>query len=138
MKNSRSLKKKTLLVVEDDKSSLQLMSYMLDKMDLDSLGADTGEAALDVIKDNQVNGFLLDIALGNGIDGIELGQRIKTEQRFADTPMIAVTAYDHKVLGNLDAAGFTGYLQKPYSKDQLKALLDNQNLGGHVRKKLTL
>jgi CheY-like chemotaxis protein len=130
--------KYTLLIVEDDPSSRQLMHYMLNKLDLDSFGVDTGEAALDTIKENDVAGFLLDIALGNGIDGLELGEQIKSDQRFADTPMIAVTAYDRKSLGNLKEIGFTGYLQKPFSKEKLKALLSDQELKQSRKKKLTL
>ena len=138
MANSNSLKKKTLLIVEDDPGSRQLMSYLVNKLDMDSLDVDTAEAALDTLKDNNVQAFLLDIALGNGMDGMELGQRIKAEQRFTDTPMIAVTAYDRKALDNFTEIGFTGYLQKPYSREKLKALLAQQMAGTKNKKKLIL
>jgi CheY-like chemotaxis protein len=82
---------------------------------------------LELIKDNPVQGMLLDIALGTGINGIELGKKIKSSQQYEDAPMIAVTAYTRGKLGNIEEEGFTGYLQKPYSSEQLRALLETQN-----------
>jgi len=37
--------------------------------------------------------MLLDIALGPGISGLELGEQFKEMSRFAETPMVAVTAF---------------------------------------------
>ena len=128
MTNRTSLKQKTLLVVEDDKSSRLLIKHFLEKMDLIVIDAETGEEALKLIENQPVAGMLLDIALGSGISGLDLGLKIKTDQRFKDVPMVAVTAYDKKVLGNLAELGFTGYLQKPYSVQQLKAILNEQTL----------
>ena len=129
MKYRTPLKKKTLLVVEDDQSSRLLIKYLLQNMNIDVLDAETGEEALKIIKDRKVEGMLLDIALGSGITGLELGEKIKNEQCYKETPMVAITAYEKRVLGNYEEKGFTGYLQKPYSVEQLRALLDKQSLG---------
>ena len=135
MASRPSLKKKTLLVVEDDQSSRLLIKYLLQNMNLDVITAETGEEAIDLIKDKPVEGMLLDIALGSGISGLELGEQLKTRQRFKDTPMVAITAYEKRLLGDYKGKGFTGYLQKPYSVDQLRILLDEQSLqkGGQKR-----
>ncbi len=122
------LKKKTLLVVEDDKSSRLLIKYLLQNMNIEVIDAETGEEALKLIKGKKVEGMLLDIALGSGITGLELGEKIKAKARFKHTPMVAITAYEKRVLGNFKEKGFTGYLQKPYSVDQLQGLLDSQSL----------
>ena len=135
--NSRSsLKKKTLLVVEDDKGSRLLIKHFLEKLDLNVIDAETGEEALELIEHQPVAGMLLDIALGAGISGLALGEKIKADQRFKDVPMVAVTAFDKNALGNLDEIGFTGYLHKPYSAKELKALLNEQTLHKHNRKLL--
>jgi len=72
--------------------------------------------------------LFLDVSLGDGISGLELGALLKTKQDFKDTPMIAMTAHDERVIGDYEEVGFTGYLQKPYSLDQLGDLLDTHHL----------
>jgi two-component system cell cycle response regulator/two-component system cell cycle response regulator DivK len=136
MNHRTSLKKKTLLVVEDDKGSRLLIKHFLEKMDLNVIDAETGEEALELIEDQPVEGMLLDIALGAGINGLDLGEKIKADQRFKDTPMVAVTAFDKGSLEKLDEIGFTGYLHKPYSAQELKALLHEQTLRNQGRKLL--
>lgn len=126
MNKPSKLKNKTLLVVEDDKSSRLLIKHFLESFDVNVLETDTGEAALELLKDKPVEGMLLDIALGAGINGIDLGKKIKASESYTDAPMIAVTAYTKGKLGNIEEEGFTGYLQKPYSSEQLKALLEAQ------------
>ncbi len=128
MNDRTPLKKKTLLVVEDDKSSRLLIKYFLEKMDMEVIDAATGEEALELVENKSVSGMLLDIALGTGINGLDLGEKLRKDKRFKDIPMVAVTAYDEKALGNLAGFGFTGYLQKPYSAQELKALLNEQTL----------
>lgn len=128
MKPTTSLQKKTLLVVEDDESSRLLIKYLLQNMNIDVIDAETGEQALQLLKGKSVQGMLLDIALGSGINGIELGETLKKEERFKETPMVAITAYEKRMLGNYEEKGFTGYLQKPYSVEQLSIMLDAQTL----------
>jgi len=135
MNKLSKLKNKTLLVVEDDRSSRLLIKHFLESFEINVVDADSGEAALKVLEDHSVEGMLLDIALGAGIDGIDLGKKIKSSGTYAEAPMIAVTAYEKGKLGNFEAEGFTGYLQKPYNSDQLRALLESQNFG---KKKLLL
>jgi len=128
------LKKKTLLVVEDDHGSRLLIKHLLQKMDIDVIDAQSGEEALEMVKDrSDVSGMLLDIALGQGITGLELGEQLKAKERFKNIPMVAVTAFEKQLLGDYEAKGFTGYLQKPYSVEELGSLLSSQSLGrkGH-------
>ncbi len=128
MNKLASLKKKTLLVVEDDQHSRLLISQILSKLDINVVEAVTGEEALEVVKDKKIEGMLLDIALGTGITGLDLGKQLKTDQRFKDTPMVAVTAYEKGALAGFEESGFTGYLQKPYSSADLRAMLTEQSL----------
>lgn len=122
------LRKKTLLVVEDDASARLLIKHLLDRLDIEILESETGEEALELIEDSSFEGMLLDIALGTGINGLALGEKIKTDQRYKNIPMIAITAYEKRLLGNIEDLGFTGYLQKPYSAQELKMLLHEQSL----------
>ncbi len=122
------LKKRTLLVVEDDHGSRLLIKHLLMKLNIDVVDAETGEEALELIKEQPIEGMLLDIALGTGINGLDLGARIKTDKRFSDLPMVAVTTYDKNRLQDMEEKGFTGYLQKPYSAAELRTMLSEQSL----------
>jgi len=126
----RPLKKQTLLVVEDDYSSRLLLKHLLQKMNIEVIAAESGEEALELMKDRRdVSGMLLDIALGNGITGLELGEQLKLKEQFKNIPMVAVTAYERQLLGDYQGKGFTGYLQKPYSAAELGSMLSSQSLG---------
>jgi len=112
------------LVVEDDFASRQYLLLLLKKLNIVAHAAETGEAALELVKDKQLDIMLLDIALGPGISGIELGEQLKQKPRYLETPMVAVTAFSKDKLKQLDEAGFADYLAKPYTLDQLKSILD--------------
>ncbi|NQT62498.1 MAG: response regulator [Candidatus Marinimicrobia bacterium] len=114
----------TVLVVEDDFASRQYLLLLLRKLEYLSIAAETGEEALELMKNNSADIFLLDIALGPGINGIELGTVLKREERFAGVPMVAVTAFTKDKLDNLDEAGFSDYMAKPYTIVQLQQLLE--------------
>ena len=114
----------TVLVVEDDFASRQYLLLLLRKLEYVSIAAETGEEALELMKDKSADIFLLDIALGAGISGLELGAKLKKEDRFEGVPMVAVTAFTKDKLETFDEAGFADYMAKPYTVVQLKELLE--------------
>lgn len=114
---------KKVLVVEDDFASRQYLLLLLKKLNYLVLSAETGEEALELMQDESADIFLLDIALGAGINGLELGSILHKEERFSDVPMVAVTAFSRDKLETLKEAGFSEYMGKPYTFEQLKELL---------------
>lgn len=117
-------KLKTILVVEDDFASRQYLLLLLKKLQYSSFAAETGEQALELMQDKNVDMMLLDIALGPGISGLELGAKLKKEDRFQKTPMVAVTAFTKDKLETLEESGFSDYMAKPYTIVQLKEMLE--------------
>ena len=112
------------LVVEDDLSSRQYLKFMLKRLDIAFVEAENGEEALEIMKDAKVGIMLLDIALGPGMSGIQLCERLKQEARFSNTPAVAVTAFAQDNLADFERVGFSGYLSKPYLFEQLSEILD--------------
>ncbi len=113
----------SVLVVEDDFASMQYLLLLLKKLNCKVYSAESGEAALELMEDKSVDIMLLDIALGAGISGIELGVKLKQKKIHAPTPMVAVTAFSEDKLKHMKAAGFSGYLPKPYTIEELKVTL---------------
>ncbi|MCF7807994.1 MAG: response regulator [Candidatus Marinimicrobia bacterium] len=115
---------KTALVVEDDPASKKYMSLLLKKLNCQFIVAESGEQALEMMKDRDVDIMLLDIALGPGMSGIDLGGILKQESRHSQTPMIAVSAFSKEDVNRLESFGFSDYLAKPYTINGLKEILD--------------
>jgi len=81
-------------------------------MDIAS-GSDTGEAEVDVV--------LLDIVMPD-VDGIEACAHIRSDPRYADTPIIMVTSVDDvDSLANAFVAGASDYITKPVKRVELLA-----------------
>ncbi len=78
-----------------------------------------GQMALNGLRRSRPDLVLLDISLP-GMDGVEVLQRIRTDEALRDLPVIALTA--HAMAGDRDRfldAGFDGYVTKPIVDDEL-------------------
>lgn len=114
---------KLVLVIEDDHASLQYLLLLLKKLDYSTVVGKTGEEGLALMENKVVDIMLLDIALGPGISGLELGAILKKEERHANTPMVAVSAFLKEKFQDLEPSGFVDYLSKPYTITDLQNIL---------------
>jgi two-component system cell cycle response regulator len=102
-----------ILVVDDTADNLTLMVYLLQAAGHQTLSAATGEQALCQARANLPDLIMLDVQLPD-LDGYTILARLREDERLAEVPVIAVTAY--AMVGDRDhalAAGFDGYLAKP-------------------------
>uniref|UniRef100_I2Q5B1 histidine kinase n=1 Tax=Desulfovibrio sp. U5L TaxID=596152 RepID=I2Q5B1_9BACT len=118
------LEGKKVLVVDDDMRNLFALSKVLTEKGLRVLKADDGAKALEILRDEpDVDAVLMDIMMP-GLDGYEALRRIREESRFADLPLIALTAKAMKEdRGKCLAAGANDYLAKPVDVDKLLSML---------------
>lgn len=101
------------LVVDDNRSNLDLMLYLLRAFGYEAQGAHDGLSGLEAARGSAFDAVLVDILMP-GMDGYELARRFKADDVLAATPLIAVTAL--AMVGDrerLIAAGFDGYIAKP-------------------------
>jgi len=108
---------KKILIVEDNKNNLQLMSFILQKNDYKVVEAETGEIALKKAKEEKFDLILMDIQLP-GIDGLETTKAIREKDK--ETPIIALTSYS--ITNNREDAfnaGCTGYKEKPINPNTI-------------------
>ena len=105
-----------VLVVDDDKMNLRRTRLILEKY-YDILTAESGQEALDMIYDEEIDLILLDIEMP-GMSGIETFQRMK--ERGLDIPVIYLTAsgYEEDVM-NAIRLGAVNYLKKPFLPQDL-------------------
>ncbi|MCG8343466.1 MAG: response regulator transcription factor [Chlorobiales bacterium] len=108
-----------ILVVEDDRNLAKLLKYNLEKAGYKCFLAETGEDALQLLAERDVDLVLLDIMLP-GIDGFEVCRKIRQHQLFRDLPIVMLTAKGEeidKVLGF--ELGIDDYVVKPFSPREL-------------------
>ena len=113
-----------ILVVEDDPLNRFFIEQLLRKEGLEVNVAESGEAALELLRQgSEIDLVLMDVSMP-GMDGYETTQKIRAELGLATLPVIALTA--HAIDGErqrcLDA-GMDDYLTKPIDLDGLRATL---------------
>ena len=114
------MNKSLILVVEDDKPVLNLMTTTLKAHDYKYLTAMNGETAILEASSHNPDIILLDLGLPD-MDGIEVIQKIRT---WSNVPIIIISARseDSDKVEALDA-GADDYLTKPFSVEELLARL---------------
>jgi signal transduction histidine kinase/CheY-like chemotaxis protein len=109
-----------VVIIEDDRPSLDLLSAYLSGADLQVTTARDGQAGLDAVRRVRPDAVLLDIRLP-GIDGWAVLQALKAEPATRDIPVIIVSIVDERARGA--ALGAAGYLVKPVGHDDLVTAL---------------
>jgi two-component system phosphate regulon response regulator PhoB len=109
------MKKKTILVVEDDEDIQQLVGYNLIKAGFLVEYGDSGEQALEKIRHQSPDLMLLDLMLPE-MDGTDLCRIIRSDSRLSQLPIIMLTAKSEEsdIISGLDH-GADDYVTKPFS-----------------------
>jgi CheY-like chemotaxis protein len=118
------LRKRKVLVVDDDARNIFALTTVLENSEMDVLTATTGRQAIDLIQQTPDLGVVLMDIMMPGMDGYETMRRIRKEQRFRTLPIVALTAKAMK--GDREKclqAGASDYIAKPVNTDQLLSLL---------------
>lgn len=113
--------KERILVVEDERDILELITYNLNREGYTVHGITSGEEALRVIPEFKPNLIVLDWMLP-GMDGLEVCKFIKQNSKTTEVSVIIVTAKDAEadVVTGLEV-GADDYLTKPFSPRVLLA-----------------
>ncbi len=108
-----------VLYVEDDLLNRNMVKLFLkDYCLVDAVG--DGKEALKLLTENKYDVFLVDINLGEGMNGLDLVKEILNIPHYAKTPIVAVTAYAMgKDKVESLAGGCTHYLAKPFRKREI-------------------
>jgi signal transduction histidine kinase len=80
----------SILVVDDDPENLEVVTFVLDGMDLEIVKASSGAAALELAAHQDFALILLDVVMPE-MDGFEVLRRLKAEPRTASVPVIMLT-----------------------------------------------
>jgi PAS domain S-box-containing protein len=110
-----------VLLVEDNEINQQVATEILSGMDLEVTVACNGQEALDILdaENHSFEAILMDLQMPI-MDGFEATRRIREQDRFAELPILAMTA--HAMAGDRERcldAGMSDHLTKPIDPDAL-------------------
>jgi len=120
---SKSSEMPIILLVEDNEISIKLTKQFLSKtcrMDFTKLP----DEAIQMVEKSRYDLILMDINLGNEVDGLQLTQKIRKIKGYESTPIIAVTGY--ALRGDKErimSGGCTDYIKKPFEKSALLEII---------------
>ena len=113
-----NLGKKTILIVDDEKTIVDMLVYNLQKEGYNTLEANDGEEAVKIALNEKLDLVLLDIMLPK-MDGLAVCKRIR---QTLNIPILMISAKDEeidKILGL--ELGADDYITKPFSVRELMA-----------------
>lgn len=115
-----------VLIVDDVPANLDLLGHILKRSGLEISIACTGEKALELINRNKPDLILLDIMMP-GIDGFEVCQRLKADERAKDIPIIFITALSgtEDILRAFNS-GAVDYITKPFHEKEVACRVTTQ------------
>ena len=116
---------KYILCIEDEPEMIDLIRLILSRRGFEVVGAAGGEEGLEKARQKPPDMVLLDLMMPD-MDGWEVYQQLKADEKTKDIPVIVVTAKAQsidKVLG-LHIAKVDDYIAKPFSPQELLNSVD--------------
>lgn len=134
--------KGTILVVEDDNDSRDVITMILESLGYSVLSFSSGESIIEKISGKEITVAMLDIMMPK-VDGYQVLELLRETPEFCQIPVFMVTAKDQQeelLEGYKYGADY--YITKPFSSRQLeyalKLFLENEEEEPHERQETEL
>lgn len=127
---------RTILIVDDSKLNIQILSDILKEKSYKITLARSGKVALESVDMKKPDLILLDIMMPE-IDGFEVCQRLKSNLETSGIPIIFISGLDKSkdIVRGLKA-GAVDYIVKPFQKEVVLARVDTHLKLNETQKKL--
>ena len=123
------MSRRRILLVEDDFGNRRVIRRLLEAFGYIVVEAEHGNQAIELLE-NAVDPFdtvLSDINMP-GLDGIEMIRKIRSQDRFSQLKLIAMTAHTHlSILTQIRDAGFNDVCPKPIEVNRLVIAIEKSN-----------
>jgi PAS domain S-box-containing protein len=114
-----------IFAVEDDEDSQVYLETVLKRKYAVEITA-TDEGLFRLLEKGNPDVILMDISLRGSRDGLDITRQLKSDERYNQIPVIAVTAHAFQADKiNAMEAGCTGFLSKPYSPGDLFKMIES-------------
>jgi two-component system phosphate regulon response regulator PhoB len=121
-----ALNKKRILVVDDDRQLLQLITLLLEHINVETVLAENAAAAAQILRSGSLPGLLiLDMMLPD-VSGIEFLRQMRAKPVYNNLPVLILSALvdPERIRAALDA-GADRYLTKPYVASNLLSVVQD-------------
>lgn len=115
----------SIIIVEDDFMQREILKTMIFSIyeSIKIYEADSKNAALDIIKNNDINMFLIDISLKDS-SGLELAMNIRSIPKYEFSQLVFLTTHVDYMLQAFKQIHCYDYILKPYNKNDVHAMLN--------------
>jgi DNA-binding LytR/AlgR family response regulator len=114
----------SIILVEDDPMQRYILKKMIESAYefVDIYEADSKTTALDIIENNDINMFLIDIGLKES-SGLDLAMNIRRISKYEFSQLVFLTTHVDYMLQSFKQIHCYDYILKPYNKDEVQAML---------------
>lgn len=111
-----------ILIVDDVEANLIALKAILQSVNSEVIAADSGNQALKILLEQQIDIVLLDVQMPN-MNGFEVAELMRSSSRTRDIPIIFVTAInkEEKYIFRGYELGAVDYIYKPVNNEILKS-----------------
>lgn len=102
-----------ILIADDYEDNRELLRLILVAAEYEVLEAHDGQECLKLAQDHVPDLIMVDLSMPK-LDGWEVFQAIKADQRTSNIPFVVVSGYTELDSNRLREAGFNAYLTKPF------------------------
>lgn len=110
----------TLLIVEDNEIIRNNLSHIisLNFSDIRVLTASTGKKAIEIMKEENIDIFFLDIELPD-VTGLEVAQEIRSIDQYGFSFIVFITGYTFLLKEALQKYNCYNFIEKPFSEEKI-------------------
>ncbi len=116
------LKKKILVVIDDESSLLEMLLVRLNHSGYDAFGAAGGQEGLDLARQKMLDLILLDKVMPK-MNGCEVAGIMKKDEMLKSIPIILISAEAGNIEERARECGAAGYLSKPFETETLLVMI---------------
>jgi len=106
------------LVVDDEEDFLETLVNRMNKRNIDTTGAKSGEEALELMREKLFDVVILDVKMPGGMDGIEALREMKKIQPLAEVLLLTGHASVETSIEGMKLGAFD-YILKPVKLEEL-------------------
>jgi len=112
---------KSILIVDDNADVREMSAAYLSSLGYDTIEAESGEAALDMLKSVQVDMVFSDVIMPGGMNGLQLIEEVR--RTYPGVATLAATGYSENILEKPPSAKDLQILPKPFKLNDLAEMV---------------
>ncbi len=122
--------KKTVLIIEDNKTQIEMLKKLILEIDagITVYTATEAKSAYKILMEKTIDVFLVDIILDTtrpgDTSGIRLVERIRGMAKYMFTPVVFITSLEDNTKYAYTDLHCLGYVEKPFSPESVKQLVE--------------